>query len=139
MLAQVYHYDVVSDRKRYTYDRKRAVNDSVGFRSITVASRRVVYDEIRISFTPEICRKTVVFPTNQTVYATFTTASRRNSPYREIEREREKRGERRQKREVSREKTQKNGERRAERRLGVTTIASSQLRRNYEKLRHNCA
>ena len=73
-------YDVVSDRKRYTHDRKRAVNDSVGFRSITVVSRRVVYDEIRMSFTPETCRKTVVFPTNTTVYATFTTASRRNSP-----------------------------------------------------------
>ncbi len=64
-------YDVVSYLKRYAYDLKRTVNDSDGFRSITVVSRRVVHDEIRMSFTPETCRKTVVFPTNTTVYATL--------------------------------------------------------------------
>ena len=72
-------YDAVSDRKRYTYDRKRAVNDSFGCRSITVVSRRVVYDEIRMPFTPKMCRETVVLPPNTGVYATLTTASRRNS------------------------------------------------------------
>ena len=44
-------YDDVNARKRYIYDRKRAVNDSFGWHSITAVFCRVVYGQIRTSFT----------------------------------------------------------------------------------------
>jgi hypothetical protein len=56
--TQVHHYDGskrsytnvyvdVNSRKRYIYDRNRAVNRSFGSDCITAVSRRVVYDEIQ--------------------------------------------------------------------------------------------
>ena len=41
----------VNAQKRYTYGRKRAVNRSFGWDSITAVRHRVVYGEKRITFT----------------------------------------------------------------------------------------